>query len=68
MKDEMLHLEEILENLPAKPDRSRLDRYGRLIEEMLRAVGRTGPWRGSWQKDATSTPLSARSTILFIAD
>ena len=31
----MPQLEEILRNLPPKPDRSRLDRYGKLIEEML---------------------------------
>jgi hypothetical protein len=35
VKDEMHHFEEILRNLPQKPDRSRLDPYGGLIEELL---------------------------------
>jgi hypothetical protein len=37
VKNEICQLEEILRNLPPKPDRSRLDRYGKLIEEMLRS-------------------------------
>jgi hypothetical protein len=35
VKDEMPHFDEILRNLPKKPDRSRLDPYGSLIEELL---------------------------------
>jgi IS30 family transposase len=35
VENEMHHFEEILRNLPQKPDRSRLDQYGVLIEELL---------------------------------
>ena len=36
MEDERRQLEEILRDLPPKPDRSCLDRHGKLIEELLR--------------------------------
>jgi len=54
VENETGHLEEILRNLPTKPGRSRLDRYGKLIEEMLR--------RG-WTYRAVARVLAERCNI-----
>ena len=54
VEDEIRQLEEILRNLPPKPDRSRLDRYGKLIEGLL---------RGAWTYRSVARILAERCNV-----